>query len=159
MPIILPGMFNFFPGEMTNLITNLVREKKMGVTHEKMGNWPQELNSHEVLRVKYPFFWPKMLIHFPGEMANSITLPVREKKLGVTHEKLGIWPPKPYFCEVLGSNAHYFAKNVDFFFAGEMTNLITNLVREKKVGVTHEKMAICPQKCQNKALLTPFGFP
>ena len=38
MPIILPGMFNFFPGEMTNLITNLVREKKMGVTHEKMGN-------------------------------------------------------------------------------------------------------------------------
>ena len=38
MPIISPRMLIFFSGEMTNSITNLVRGKKMGVTHEKMGN-------------------------------------------------------------------------------------------------------------------------
>ena len=37
-----------------------------------------------------------------------------------------------------GSNANYFALNVDIFVKGDMTNLIMNLDREKKVGVTGE---------------------
>ena len=53
-------------------------------------------------------------------------------------------PKNPISVRFWGSNAHYFAWNVDFF-PGEMTNFITNLVREKKVGVTHEKWAINPK--------------
>ena len=49
-------------------------------------------------------------------------------------------PQNPDSVRFCGSNAHYFAKNVDFFFQGELTNLIKNLVKEKKVGVTHEKI-------------------
>ena len=37
MPIILLRMSIFFQGELTNLIKNLVKEIKVGVTHEKMG--------------------------------------------------------------------------------------------------------------------------
>ena len=66
-----------------------------------------------------PIFLPKMLIHLPGEMANSITVPVREKKMGVTHEKMGVWPQKPYFSEVLGVKCPLFRLECWFFFQGK----------------------------------------
>ena len=49
-----------------------------------------------------PIFYPEMLIHFSGEMTNSLMNLIREKKVGVKHEKMGIGPQKPYFSEVLG---------------------------------------------------------
>ena len=81
---------------MTNSIANLVRGKKMGVTHEKMAIWPHKWGFVGRMLI----FQPKILSHFPGEMINSLISLIREKKVGVTHEKMSIWPQKPYHNEV-----------------------------------------------------------
>ena len=85
-----------------------------------------------------PIFLPKMLIHLPGEMANSITVPVREKKWGSRIKTWAFDNKNPILMRFWGSNANYFTLNVDIFFKGDVTNLIMNLDREKKVGVTGE---------------------
>ena len=77
---------------------------------------------------------------------NSITNLLKEKNVGVTHEKMGIWPQKPCFSEVLGIKCPFFHLQCPFIFSEEMPNSIKNLIREKKVGVTHEKMGNWPQK-------------
>ena len=81
---------------------------------------------------------------------NSITNLLKEKNVGVTHEKMGIWPQKPCFSEVLGIKCPFFHLQCPFIFSEEMPNSIKNLIKEKKVGVTHEKMGIWPQKWLEK---------
>ena len=90
--------------------------------------------------------WSQMVQSSP----NSITNLLKEKNVGVTHEKMGIWPQKPCFSEVLGIKCPFFHLQCPFIFSEEMPNSIKNLIKEKKVGVTHEKMGIWPQKWLEK---------
>ena len=75
--------------------------KEMGVTHEKMGNWPQKPYFNEVLGVECPFFSLKSWTIFRGN-DKFINESKQRKKMGVTHEKMGIWPQKPYISKVFG---------------------------------------------------------
>ena len=84
--------------------------------------------------------WSKMVHSSP----NSITNLLIERNVGVTHEKMGIWPQKPCIIEVLGIKCPFFHLQRLLIFSEVMTNPIKNLVSEKKVGVTYEKMGIWP---------------
>ena len=91
-----------------------------------------------------------MLIHFSGEMTNSLINLAREKKVGVAHEKRGIWPPKPSFSEVMGVKCALLFLEYWFFFSREMTNLITIRVKKKVVSLI-KKWAYDPKN--------PFFYP
>ena len=70
---------------------------------------------------------------------------VLSEKMGIRHQVFGVKCP-------------FFHLLHPFIFSGEMTNPITNLLREKKVGVIHEKMGISTQKLKNKVFGVKCSF-
>ena len=72
----------------------------MSVTHQKMGIWPQNhfLRSMERLKtrfgVKSPFFHLKGPLLLSRVMIHRWANLFSEKKVGVTQQKMGIWPKK-----------------------------------------------------------------
>ena len=73
---------------------------------------------------------------------NSITNLLKEKKVSATHGKKGIKPQKPYLSKVFGVKWPLFDLQRPFFFAEDVKNQVRKLLEGRKVGVTHEKMAI-----------------
>ena len=72
----------------------------MGVTHQKMGIWPKIHQWRTMVPLKThfgvisPFFHLKGPLIFSGVMINWLKNFLKEKKVGVTHQIMGIWPIK-----------------------------------------------------------------
>ena len=70
----------------------------MGVIHQKMGIWPQKHSWRRMgplkihFGVKSPFFYLKGPLFFSGVMKNWLKNLLRGKKVGIAHQKMGIWP-------------------------------------------------------------------
>ena len=77
-----------------NPIKNLLKEKKVSFTHEKKGIWPQKPNLREVLGVKWPLFDLQRPFFFPEDVENQVRKLIGGRKVGVTHEKMDIWPQR-----------------------------------------------------------------
>ena len=75
---------------------------------------------------------------------------LKGKILGATHGKNGIWLQKHDLSKVFGIKWLFFHLQCLFIFLEVITNPMKNLISEKKVGVTHEKMGIWPQKWLKK---------
>ena len=75
-----------------NLITNLLKERMISATHGKKGIWLQKPNLSEVFGVKWQFFHPQSPFFFSEDVKNHVRKLFRGRKVGVTHEKMGIWP-------------------------------------------------------------------
>ena len=81
----------FFSGEMINQMTNLLRIEKMGVTHEKMGIWPEKQQNSFWGQI--PIFSPTTSLFFFEEKIKI------RKQINSGKEMIGIWPNKPYLNE------------------------------------------------------------
>ena len=72
--------------------------------------------------------------------------------MGVTHHLLGIWPQKHSRSSMqklkthFGVNSPLFQLKCPVLFSGIITNWLKNLLREKKMAVTHQSMGIWPIK-------------
>ena len=88
----------FFFGIPLKRLKKWSRGKKMSITHQKMGIWPQKhlWRSMGPLKtcfgVKSPFFYLKGPLLFSGVMINQLRNHFKGKKVGVAHKKMGIWP-------------------------------------------------------------------
>ena len=132
---------------MTNLITNLDREKKWV---SRVKKWAFELK----LTPKTLFKWG-----FGGQMPIFslknywffywTTNLIREKKRVLRIKKWVIDPQNPIQMRFWGSNAHFLGWHVDLFF----TDLTTNLVREKKRVSRMKKIGNWPQTLSSNEVL------
>ena len=90
----------FFFGIPLKRLKKWSRGKKMSITHQKMGIWPQKhlWRSMGPLKtcfgVKSPFFYLKGPLLFSGIMINWLKNLLSEKKVGVPPQIMGIWPIK-----------------------------------------------------------------
>ena len=73
-----------------NLIENLLTEKKISETHEKRAFDHRKPNLSEVFGVKWPFFHLQCPFIFSEDVKNHVRNLLRRRKVGVTHEKMGI---------------------------------------------------------------------
>ena len=73
-----------------------------------------------------------------------------EKKMGVTHHLLGIWPQKHSRSSLqqlkthFGVNSPLFQLKHPVLFSCNVINQLRNISREKNVGVPYQKMGIWP---------------
>ena len=88
----------FFFGIPLKRLKKWSRDKKMSVTHQKMGIWPRKHLWRSLwplktsLGVKSPFFYLKGPLLFLGVMINRLKNLLREKKVRVTQQIMGIGP-------------------------------------------------------------------
>ena len=75
-----------------NSIMNLLKEKLISATHGKKGIWPQKPNLSEAFGVKWLFFHLQPPFFFSEDVKNHVRKLLKGRKVGVTHEKMGIWP-------------------------------------------------------------------
>ena len=68
--------------------------KKMGVTHEKMGFWPQNPDLEWCRGSNAYFITYNIHLFFSDKMPNWIRNLMSKTKIGVIYEKMGIWPQK-----------------------------------------------------------------
>ena len=73
-----------------NSIINLLEGRIIGATHGKKGIGPQKLDLSKVFGVKWLFFHLQHPIIFSEDVKNHIWNLLRGRKVGVTHEKMGI---------------------------------------------------------------------
>ena len=73
-----------------NSITNLLKGRIIGATHRKKGIRPQKLNHSKVFGVKWLFFHLQRPFVFSEDVKNHVTNLLRGRKVGDTHEKMGI---------------------------------------------------------------------
>ena len=94
----------------------------MGVTHQKMGIWPKIHQWRRMVPLKTrfgvisPFFHLKGPLIFSGVMINWLKNFLKEKKVGVTYQIMGIWPIK----HLQNPKKHYFVQKClieDFLLA------------------------------------------
>ena len=82
----------------------------------------------------------------------------RDKKMSVTHKKMGIWPQKPLRRRMgplkigFGVKSPFFHLKGPLLFSGVMINRLRNLFKGKKVGVAHKKWVFGPYNTSK----TPF---
>ena len=79
-----------------NSIKNLLKGRIIGASHGKMGIWLQKLHLSKVFGVKWLFFHQQHPFIFSEDEKNQVRNLLRGRKVGVTHEKMGIWPQKQW---------------------------------------------------------------
>ena len=90
----------------------------MGVTHHLLGIWPQKHSRSSLQQLKThfgvnsPLFHLKCSVFFSGIMINWLKNLLREKKMAVTHQIMGIWPIK-HFQNTEKHNVHQHCNEKD----------------------------------------------
>ena len=90
----------------------------MGVTHHLLGIWPQKHSRSSLQQLKThfgvnsPLFHLKCSVLFSGIMINWLKNLLREKKMAVTHQIMGIWPIK-HFQNTEKHNVHQHCNEKD----------------------------------------------
>ena len=127
-----------------NSIKNLLKEKKVSVTHGKKGIWPQKPNLREVFGVKWPLFDLQRPFFFPEDVENQVRKLIGGRKVGVTNEKMGIWPQKWWnLSQKVDDKPSY---HLERWKTTKVSSQLVvrwfnrKLIGGRKVDVTHEKM-------------------